>query len=280
VVGPACRRADDRFVIVLSPAHGKHAESVHELARFLGEHAELTVEARVARDGEDALRMVGTPNTDAGLLTLFEYLFARQQFGVAPALQVVRKGDKLSYEGEILVRADSGQRKLADLAGKSIAYVDRYSTTGFLLAAKKLADEKVTVTPRFAGSHEAALAELRAGRVAAAALYAGAAKGDAALTSIATTDRVPNEPFFFRSGLDAERKRRVGAALVAFAATEPGRAALARMADITGFSPVTAAAYDAAFALIQAAGKSVEDLVPRGWLVANERARAPADLAP
>jgi phosphonate transport system substrate-binding protein len=268
------------LVMVLSPAHGRKPERVKALRDFVADHSGLAFEARVAKDGEDALRRVGSPNTDLGLLTLFEYLFAHQQFGVQAALQVVRHGGARTYQGEILVRADSKQRTLSDLDGAKIAYVDRYSTTGFLLAAKKLADAKLRVEPVFTGSHAQALTALREGRVAAAAVYVGAANDDPAFLSVSKTEPIPNEPVFFRAKLDADRRRRVTEALIAFGASEPGRATLAEMADISGFVPVTSADYDAAFALVQAAGKSVRDLVPRGWVVANERDRSPADLAP
>jgi phosphonate transport system substrate-binding protein len=268
------------LVMVLSPAHGKQPEHVKALQDFVAKHSGLAFEVRVAKDGEDALRRVGSPNTDAGLLTLFEYLFAHKLYGVDPALQVVRRGGARTHQGEILVRADSKHRSLADLDGARIAYVDRYSTTGFLLAAKKLADEKVRVEHVFSGGHAQSLAELRAGRVAAAAVYVGAAKDDPALLSLSKTEPIPNEPVFFRADLEPDRRRRVTEALLAFGASDPGRAALAEMADVSGFAPISSAEYDAAFALVQAAGKSVHDLVPRGWLVANERERSPADLAP
>jgi phosphonate transport system substrate-binding protein len=268
------------LVMVLSPAHGKRPERVKALGDFVAQHSGLAFEVQVAKDGEDALRRVGSPNTDVGLLTLFEYLFAHKQYGVDAALQVIRRDGARTHQGEILVRADSKYRTLSDLSGAKFAYVDRYSTTGFLLAAKSLSDAGVKVEPVFSGSHPRALAELRAGRVAAAAVYVGAADDDPALLSVAKTDHVPNEPVFFRADLDRDHRRRVTEALLGFAASDPGRAALAEMADISGFAPVARAEYEAAFALIQAAGKSVRDLVPRGWLVANERERTPADLAP
>ncbi len=282
-----CRREESALgkpetplVLVLSPAHGKSPAAVQRLEQFLGIQSGLAVEVRVAKDAEEAVRMAGSPNTDAALLTLFEYLFARKEFGVEAGLRVVRAGGELSHQGEILVATDSALKSLADLEGKRIAYVDRYSTTGFLLPAKKLADAKVRAQTQFAGSHAEAIAALKSGRVDAAAVYVGAAKGDPKLRSITTTDRIPNEPVFFRAGLPRETRDKLTAALRAFAATDDGRATLQEMADVTGFTSVSDRDYDAAFSLVQAAGKSVKDLVPRGWLLANERELGPADLAP
>lgn len=281
----SCRRKQvgeksDPFVLVLSPSHGQNPASVEKLERLLARQAGLSLELRVAPSSEDAVRMAGSPNTDAGLLTLFEYLFARRQYGVQAALRVARGHEVLSHRGEIVVPRASDVRELEGLSGKKIAYVDHYSTTGYVLAAKALADAGVKVTPVFTGSHAAALAALRSGKVSAAAVYEGATHDDPKLLVVAHTERIPNEPVFFRKSLPSALRDRVTRALERVANTPPGQAALSSIADITGFSQTTDADYDAAYAVIDAAGKSVQDLVPRGWLLANENQRRPGDLAP
>ncbi|MBK7586391.1 MAG: PhnD/SsuA/transferrin family substrate-binding protein [Myxococcales bacterium] len=283
----SCRRQEDQvgsrgapLVLVLSPAHGADAARVKELEKLLEAESGLELELRVAPSSDAAVRMAGSPNTDAALLTLFEYLFCRQLYGVNAGLRVRRKGGAETHHGELVVKKGSGIAKLTDLDGKKMAYVDRYSTTGYVLAAKLLADAKVNVTPSFAGSHEAALSEVRAGRAAGAATYAGATAGMADLESVATTPEMPNEPVFFRSGLDPEKRRKLAAALSAVAGREDGKRVLGGMANIEGFAPTDDAAYDAAKALIGSIGQSVKNLIPNGWLVANEKESKPGDLAP
>ncbi len=281
----ACRREQigtksDPLVLVLSPAHGAHTGKVRQLEELLSRESGLAVEIRVAPSSEAAVRMAGSVNTDAGLLTLFDYLFARRQYGVQAALRVERSGHSLKHRGEIIVTKASGIHSLADLSGKRIAYVDRYSTTGFMLAAKELKSAGVSVTPVFTGSHQAALAALRAGTVDAAATYEGAIHDDPKLSVVAHTAFLPNEPVFFRKGLSPELRAKISRALERVASQPSGQAVLSSMADITGFSPTKDADYDEAYEIISAAGKSVQDLVPRGWLLANENQRRPGDLAP
>lgn len=282
-----CRREEKQIgqpgapvVMVLSPAHGADAGRVRELQSMLRETSGLEVELRVAPSSEAAVRMAGSPNTDAALLTVFEYLFCRQLHGVTAALRVVRKGGATSHHGELVARRDGDLKKVGDLAGKRLAYVDRYSTTGYLLAAKLLADAGVEVQSKFSGTHEAALADLKAGRVDAAATYADAVKGDDELTVLAHTQEIPNEPLFFRANLAADKRKALTDAFLKIATTDDGRRVLAGMANIEGFATTTDSDYRSTAELITSIGKSVKDLVPRGWMLSNEQERRPGDLAP
>ena len=287
VVSSSCRRDEGLvgtsgapLVMVLSPGHGTDAVRVRELERLLSRESGLTVEVRVAPNSDSAVRMAGSPNTDAALLTLFEYLFCRKLFGVSAALRVVRKGGATEHHGEILVKSDSEAKSLADLRGKKVAFVDRYSSTGYVLPSKLLLDRGVNVEPVFTGSHEAALAELRAGHAAAAATYAGAGAGSGDLRALASTPEVPNEPVFFRSRLAPDKRRQMVDALARIARSDDGKRLLAGMADVEGFVPTTDDDYAAARALITSIGQSERDLIPRGWTLSNEQERKPGDLAP
>jgi phosphonate transport system substrate-binding protein len=282
-----CRREEKRIgqpgapvVMVLSPAHGADAARVQELEHMLREASGLEVELRVAPSGEAAVRMAGSPNTDAALLTVFEYLFCRQLHGVTAALRVVRKGGATSHHGELVARRDGDVKKVSDLAGKKVAYVDRYSTTGYLLAAKLLADAGIEAKSTFTGTHDSALAELKAGRADAAATYADAVKGDDELTVLAHTQDIPNEPLFFRANLAAEKRKSLTDAFLKIATTDDGRRVLAGMANIEGFATTTDSDYQSTADVFTSIGKSVKDLIPRGWMLSNEQERRPGDLAP
>lgn len=281
-----CRREEQKvgheapLVMVLSPTHGADATRVKELQAMLERESGLRVELRVAPSAEAAVRMAGSPNTDAALLTVFEYLFCRQLHGVTAGLKVVRTGGAVSHHGEIVALKSRGAKSLSDLEGKRIAYVDRYSSTGYILPAKLLADAKVGATPVFAGTHQAAISELKAGRTDAAATYADAVTGDPELTVLAKTQDMPNEPVFFRASLDKDKRDKLVAALEKVARSDEGRRVLGGMANLEGFVPATDAEYIATADLVTSIGKSVKDVVPRGWTLSNEAERRPADLAP
>jgi phosphonate transport system substrate-binding protein len=193
---------------------------------------------------------------------------------------VIREGGARSYEGVLVTRADSPVRSLKELDTKTVAFVDRYSTSGFVYPAKLLRDAGVKPVVVFAGTHHKALEELRAGRAAAAATFAGAAAADATLRVLARTEAIPNEPVSFRDGLDDPAKRRFIEALVAFAGTQEGKAVLQEMAGITGFEPATDEDYRPVHDVVRGADRTVQDLVPRGWWIHNENRRPLSAYAP
>lgn len=267
------------FVLMLSPAHAPSAADRKALEDDLSTRSGLAVEVRVAKTADEAVASAGSKNVDAWLMPLFDYLLCHQEYGITAELQVLR-ARKTVYAGEILVRKDSGLTDLASLQGKRFAFVDERSTSGFLFPAKLLAEAGVEVEPTFAGSPERALTELRAGRVAAAAVYAGASSEDEELLVVARTEDIPNEPIAFRKALAPEPKEKIQTALIAFAKTDEGKRVLASMAGIRGFTRMDHAAYRDVQGAIQAADKRVQDLVPGGWSVYNENRRVLDDFVP
>lgn len=87
--------------------------------------------------------------------------------------------DKLGYSvlarqegegirGQIVVRADSPARRLEDLAGQTVVFPNPYAFVGYFLPYDALLKAGVEVKPVFAGNQEAAMAQLRHGKAAAA----------------------------------------------------------------------------------------------------------------
>ena len=75
---------------------------------------------------------IGTKKADIIFMNTFGYLLAHKKYDAQAKLIVVRHGLK-SYRSEFLVRADSKIKKLEDLNGKKVAFVDPISTSGYIL---------------------------------------------------------------------------------------------------------------------------------------------------
>lgn len=268
------------LVILLSPFHATDTEQIDTLTNYIEAETGLAITVRVAPSEEVAVSIAGTYQFDIGILPLFDYLFCHREYGVQAGLQVLREDGARTYRGEILVQTDSDITEIAQLEGKRIAYVDSFSTSGFLFPASLLINAGVTPVTVFAGTHDLAVAQLREGEVDSAATYEGFAADATDLRSVATTEEIPNEPVFFRADLAAETRQRVIEALVGFSQTEDGRLVLSSIADITGFTVVTDAVYAEVDTAIAAAGHTVQDLVPNGWWTYNENRLTPADYAP
>ncbi|MDO8805180.1 MAG: phosphate/phosphite/phosphonate ABC transporter substrate-binding protein [Elusimicrobiota bacterium] len=275
LVWGGCSRRDEAtvgtpanpLVVVFSPAHAPSASS--GALAFIKKHLEtasgMSVDLRAAESPAAAIKQFSAGRADAGIVTLEEYLVAREEYGVRAELQVLR-GDKLAeYEGAILIRSADGPGSAAELAGRKVGFVGPYSVSGFTLPAIYLKKAGVPVASDFSPSHEANLKKLVNGEVYAAATYARQVSRYPGLRILAFTGKVPNEPVIVRRSLSPEKRKALASALLTLGGTPEGLRALGAVADITGFRPADQTAYKPLHDLILSEGKSVYDLIPGGW---------------
>jgi phosphonate transport system substrate-binding protein len=269
------------FVFWLSVSYKATPADLEQLSILLTEAADMQVEVQRAPDEQAALLAAGNRTVDAWLLPLFDYEFCQQEYGVRALLQPIRVGGAQVYHGDILVRADSPVKTLAELTGKRVAFVDPFSTSGFLYPARLLADAGAKEVAVFAGSHPAALAALAAGKVeAAATFYDPAAPVDPSRRVLARTQDIPNEPVFVRKDLAVDVQKRFADGLLRMTASDAGRGLWSKIAGIEAFAPVTDAAYEAVHHEIDAAGKELGALVPGGQAIYNDNRRPPMGMTP
>lgn len=262
---------DNPFVLLLSPTYDAAAERLAALSTLVSDAAGFAVSVRRANDAEAAIIAAGTTRADGWLLPVFDYLFCQHEYRAEAGLQVLREGGARTYHGEIFVRSDSGITAPSGLSGRRVAFVDAYSTSGFLYPARLLVDAQATVVPVFAGSHGATLEAVKSGQADAAATYAQAPPPG--LRVVARTAEIPNEPVFFRPGVSSDLRRRFSDALVQVAAGPRGRELLGALGGITGFAPATDGDYAGVRREIEAASKELQDLVPGGWGIYNATRR-------
>ena len=172
------------------------------------------------RDGDLELAWLGP----LAYLDAEKSLADRKMHRLIPIVKPMRHG-KSEYASEIIVRKDSGINTVADLAGRSCAFVDTTSTAGYLLAAAHLMKCGISVKdPLFARRHflnqygNVVLAVLF-GKFDAGAVFEGApavflkdAEADrrAELMVLTRSDSVPYEPIAALAGgnlQEAEAKK-------------------------------------------------------------------------
>jgi phosphonate transport system substrate-binding protein len=96
--------------------------------------------------------------------------------GVIPLLTSLQNDDSTGYFGVIVTRCDSGLKTIDDLKGKTLAFADPDSTSGFNVPYYNLVQqgyqpEKFFAAIPFSGSHEAGVAGVVNGQFDAAATY-------------------------------------------------------------------------------------------------------------
>ncbi len=217
-----------------------------KIAALLSKSTGLHFKTSVATSYAAVIEAMGAGKVDIGWLATFSYVLAREKYGAKLLLIVMRFGSPF-YRGQIMVRADSGIETLADLKGKSFAFVDPASTSGHLYPKSLLLDQghnpdtffSKTV---FAGSHNAVLLSLLKGEVDGGAAYDGSRAAVAKsfpdvfkkVRVIAYTKNIPNDTVTVRKGLPPAIEETIREGLKHLAKTPEGGKVLKQVYGITG----------------------------------------------
>lgn len=142
---------------------------------YLEQKLGLPVEIQVTSDYTAAIEAMRAKHLDLAWFGPFSYIIAANVAGAEALVNGVRKSDGRSdYHSIIVANVNSGIKTLADLKGKSFAFVDPASTSGNLIPRKILIDnginpDKDFKTSFYAGTHNAVEYAVANGKVDAGA---------------------------------------------------------------------------------------------------------------
>ena len=106
-------------------------ENVEPVVAYLEAQLALEVRSFVATDYAAVVEALRNESADVGFMGPLQYVMARQQAGAYPLLGEEYKG-KSTYISKIFVRKDSGIRNISELRGRTIAFVDPISSSGYM----------------------------------------------------------------------------------------------------------------------------------------------------
>jgi phosphonate transport system substrate-binding protein len=248
------------------------AESV---AALLQEETGLYFDVKIATEYAGAVEAMcaDPPEAHMSSLATFAAVMAADRGCSKAAMLSVRYGSP-TYNGQILVRKDSGIAQLSDLAGKTFCRPDPLSTSGWVIPSIMLRGAGVDPDTGLAevvdaGSHEAVAAAVFDGTCDAGATYVDArtrieedypAVMDETVV-IAVEPDIPNDGVQFQTSLSQELRDKIVQGLLAVAATEEGVEALDTAYQWQELIEADDTAYDPFRQILQAAGVSAEDLI-------------------
>jgi phosphonate transport system substrate-binding protein len=154
----------------------KEAVELYVSQRLYGKDTGFYVEAAIPASYIAVVEAFGTKRADFAAFNTFAYVLARdiKGYNVEPMFTIARgeNGDEATYSGQIIVRADSGIESVEDLAGRTFAYVDPASTSGFVLPRAYLQEHGVELGEVvFAQKHDNVVTMVYQGQVDAGATY-------------------------------------------------------------------------------------------------------------
>lgn len=161
-----------------------------------------------------------------------------------------------SYRGIIIVRQDSGIKKLTDLKGKKVAWVEQDSASGYLFPKALLLEAGVNPDKDFAeagflGKHDAVVLAVLLGKYDAGACYDDARntlrekEKMNELTILATTQDISNEPIVCRSDLPEDIIEKIKKAFLKLDIENPTyKKVLEDCTDVQGFTAAQESDYE------------------------------------
>lgn len=222
----------------------------------------------------------GTKRADVAALNSFGYLLAHEKYGAEAKMIVLRHGSS-TYQAQFIVPVDSKIKKLQDLQGKTIAFVDPSSTSGYLLPMKTLKDRQIT--PKefiFMMRHDAVVSKVYRKEVdAGATFYSLPREGkieDARRLVLAQypdvekkvkilelSESIPNDPIVFRKDMPEKMKQEVAEALMKFVKTEDGKKAFRDTYGVTDLKHTTDAQFEPIRKMLSEIGKSAQEMMSK-----------------
>lgn len=280
---PGSKENPIRFFFMPLKGEAAFSQNAPLIQKFLEDNTGFSFRMIPAPDFVTITKAFGNRQADVAFMNTLGYLMARD-WAKAEAHLLELYGDVYrTYRGEIVARADGPIVNPTDLTGKTIAFSDPFSASGYLYALKFLRDHNIKPGKTlFADGHRKAVEMVYAGRVDAAATYhsrpdASGQERDARaelatehpdiftkVRIVALTDEIPNGPVALRHDLPADVKARIVGALIEFARTAEGRAALMNLYNMTGLTVASDADYDAVQKVIRDLGKSIDEVIPGG----------------
>ncbi|MFP4484243.1 MAG: phosphate/phosphite/phosphonate ABC transporter substrate-binding protein [Spirochaetota bacterium] len=245
-----------------------------EVADMIYDKTGLVVEVSVATEYAGVIEALSSdpPSAHMASLATFSYVLAADR-GVAEAELVAVRFGSPTYNGQIIVRADSDITEIADLDGKTFARPDPLSTSGWIipmltLRANGIVPEEDLDEIVDAGGHPAVVAAVYNGDVDAGATYVDA-RGEIEddnpdvmeqVRVIAISEDIPNDGVQFHPSVPEETREQIVTALLELAETEEGVEALGQAYSWSDLVQRDDSFYDPFRQVLQASGLDVEDL--------------------
>ena len=231
-------------------------ESLKPLEDLISEEMGITIEAFTATNYVGVVEGLGSGQVDFGFIPPFAYVLANAESDARVAMTVLNARGESSYRSQFLVREDSEIESFEDLYGKTVAFVDPSSTSGYLFPGAHLYDLGIDIeediTYLYSGGHDQSLQLLLSGDVDVAVTFVDArdrykedfpnAMEEARV--LGYTMDIPNISVTISSSMDLETEKKLQEALLKVAETEEGAKLLEELFNIHGFVIAEDSDYD------------------------------------
>ncbi len=159
---------------LFQPDKDKNDATYRPLAAYLASKLGRTIELRTVDTWEGLAKSLATGETDLALMGPWGYVLANHEAG-AQAISTILYDGKPEYFALMVTHPDSGIRSPADLKGKTFAFGDKGSTSGYLIPLHHFQQQGINPDTYFSKviytKHQAIETQVAAGQLDAGADY-------------------------------------------------------------------------------------------------------------
>jgi len=252
---PPAVHAADVLTVGLIPSEDSRAmiANSQKMMDMLSKSLGMPVRPFVAADYNGVIEALRSKRLDVAYLGPFSYVLGTTVADIeAFAVAETKKAGRTYYHSLVVAHKDSGIKTVADLKGKTFAFVDPSSTSGHLFPKAGLMKagfntDKDFGRVIFSGSHDSNAVAVQnrkvdavaiADRILDAAIAKGLAKRED-LVVVWKSDPIPESPTVWRKDLDPALKKRVQAAFL-----DVKDIPWSDQGELNGFHPTNDAAYN------------------------------------
>lgn len=201
---------------LFQPDREKNDATYRPLAEYLSRQLGRPVELRTVDTWEGLAKSLANGETDMALMGPWGYVLANNEAG-AQAVSTILYDGKPEYYGIIVTHPDSGINSVRDLKGKTFAFGDKGSTSGYLIPLHYFMQQGIDPEKYFDKvlytKHQAIETQVAAGQLDAGADYnrnrnamieSGLIKADRSKI-IWQSDPLPNDAFAVSSRLAKDK---------------------------------------------------------------------------
>lgn len=229
---------------------------------FLENETGLSIKMIIPASYDAMVEQFGLDIPCFAIMSSQSYVVANQKYGATVKLRTVRFGHSVYY-GMIIASTSSGIKTLKDIQGKSMAYTDVLSTSGYLYPRKMLEKGKIKPSKEiFAKKHDEVVKWVYEGKVDAGAAFYSPPGSDGTMRDararvkekypdvekkvivLAKTDAIPNDPIVFSKNFDPDATRKLYVALVKLTTDAKGKQTLLDLYGTEGFVKASDADYN------------------------------------
>lgn len=211
-----------------------------ELANYLSQKTGLNVKITVISKYGSIIKSFERDRMDGAFLGSFTGVQAIEKLGVEPLARPVDPDNSSTYQGYIFVRKDSGIKSARDMKNKTMAFVEKATTAGYVFPLAYLKENGVRDIDSFfkdyffTGSHDAAISAVLTGKAdigaAKHSIYEGIKREnpliEKELVVLAESAMVPSNALCVRRGLSPEVRQKLKGTLIGMDSDPEGRKVL------------------------------------------------------